>query len=355
MAYLASLAIIVAFAGMAPPKYGLQQNNYKNYMILCGFLIAALSALRSPYVGSADSYGYIVGFKRLQNYDRFGDYYDQYLGGHGLLFSEAGFYYFMWLLGRVFQDGQTILIASSLVITVSVCRFISRNSVEAPLSLTIYVCLTLFTFNMQGMRQAMAMSICLFAYEHAKNKKLIPFVLTVLLAMLFHKSAMCFFVVYIFPRVKNTGVNWLAYIVVLLVFLFSTDRLVAGYAASGKDYTDSSSAEGGGLFVVLLYLGAIVLTLYKHKVLEKPTARTAFIGSLAGFTAYVSRYFGSQVMERMSYYFYYFLLLLIPEVIQELEGEEHRFIRIFFAIGAVLLFVYRVWNSGFRYFTLFFL
>ena len=40
---------------------------------------------------------------------------------------------------------------------------------------------------------------------------------------------------------------------------------------------------------------------------------------------------------------------------QVAEGEEHRFIRIFFAIGAVLLFAYRVWNSGFRYFTLFFL
>lgn len=355
MIYLASLAVIVAFAGMAPPKYGLQQNNYKNYMILCGFLIAALAAFRTPYVGSADSYGYIIRYHRLQTYEQFGDYYDQYLGDNGLLFSEAGFYYALWLLGHVFQDGQTVLIVSSVFITWATCRFIRRNSVEAPLSLTIYVCLTLFTFNMNGMRQAVAMSICLFAYEHAKNKKLIPFILTVLLAMQFHKSAMCFFVVYFFPRVKNTGINWFAYIVVLLVFLLSADRIVAGYAASGKDYTDSSSAEGGGLFVVLLYLGAIVLTLYKYKVLEKPTARTAFIGSLAGFAAYISRYFEVDILERMSYYFYYFLLLLIPEVIQELEGEEHRFIRIFFAIGAVLLFAYRAWNSGLRYFTLFFL
>lgn len=355
MIYMASLAVIVAFAGMMPPKYGLQQNNYKNYMILCGFLIAALTALRSPYAGSGDSYSYISRYYRLQTYEHFGDYYDQYLGDDGLLFSEAGFSYCMWLLGRIFQNGQTALIASSLFIAWATCRFISRNSAEAPLSLTIYVCLTLLTFNMNGMRQAIAMSICLFAYEHAKNKKLIPFVLTVLLAMLFHKSAMCFFVVYLFPRVKNTGINWLAYIVVLLVFLLSIDRIVAGYTISGKDYTDSGAAEGGGLFVVLLYLGAIVLTLYKHKVLEKPAARTAFIGSLAGFAAYVSRYFGTDILERMSYYFYYFLLLLIPEVIQELEGEEHRFIRIFFAIGAVLLFAYRIWNSSFRYFTLFFL
>lgn len=355
MVYLTSLAFIVAFVGMAPPKYGLQQNHYKNYMILCGFLIAALSALRTPYVGTADSYSYVTRYYKLQTYEQFGDYYDQYLGDKGLLFSEAGFHYCLWLLGRIFQNGQTALIASSLFITWATCRFISRNSVEPPLSLTIYVCLTLFTFNMNGMRQAVAMSICLFAYEHAKNKKLIPFVLTVLLAMLFHKSAMCFFVVYFFPRVKNTGIHWLAYIVALLVCLLSIDRIVAGYAISGKDYTETGSAEGGGLFVVLLYLGGIVLTLYKHKVLEKPAARTAFVGSLAGFAAYVSRYFGADILERISYYYYYFLLLLIPEVIQELEGEEHRFIRIFFAIGAVLLFAYRVWNSSFQSFTLFFL
>lgn len=356
MVYLVSLALIVAFVGYAPPKYGLQQNNYKNYMILCGFLITVLSAFRSPYVGSGDSYAYVLSYKSLQNYDSFKEFYDLRLSDYDLLSSEAGFYYFMWLLGRVFKDGQMALISSSIVITWATCRFIYRNSVDAPLSLMIYVCLTMFMFNMQGMRQAMAMSICLFAYEFAKDRKLIPFVLTVLLAMLFHKTAMCFIPVYFLPKLKNNIGNWLFYIFGLILCLLFVDEIIAGYyELSGEDYSGNAAATGGGLFVVLLYLGGIVLTLCRPRILGKDTARIAFLGTLVGAVAYISRYVGSDILERVSYYYYYFLILLIPEVIQELEGEEHKFIKVFFVIGAVLLFAYRTWNGSFRYFTLFFL
>ena len=356
MIYLMGLAMIVAFAGYTPPKYGLQQNNYKNYMILCGFVIAAVAALRTPYTGTVDNYRYVYTYKALQTYESFKEYYDIHMEGYDFLSSEAGFYYFMWLLGRVFKDGQMALISSSILITWATCRFIRRNSVDVPLSLTIYVCLTMFTFNMNAMRQAMAMSICLFAYEFAKDRKLIPFVLTVLLAMLFHKTAMCFFPVYFLPKLKNTIGNWLFYVLGLLVCLLFVDEIIAGYfEISGEDYSDGLAMTGGGIFVVFLYLGTIVLAIYKYKMLERISARTALLGSLVGLVAYIARYTNNQILERISYYYYYFLILLIPETIQELEGDEHKLIKVFFVIGALLLFAYRIWNGLFRHFTLFFL
>lgn len=356
MVYLVSLAFVVAFAGFAPPKYGLQQNNYKNYMILCGVLIAAVSALRTPYVGTKDNYIYVGLYERLQNYESFRDYYDLKLSNYDFLSSEAGFYFSMWMLGHVFPDGQTAIIASSLFITWCTCYFIHRNSADVPLSLTIYICLTMFTFNMNAMRQALAMSICLLAYEHAKSRNLIAFVLTVVLAMLFHKTAMCFLPVWFLPRLKNSVGNWLFYIFGLLMCLLFIDQIIAGYyELSGEDYSGNAAATGGGLFVVLLYLGAIVLVLYKRKIIEKAAPRVAFMGTLVGFVAYLARYMGSDILERISYYYYYFLILLVPEVIQELEDEEHRFIKVFFIIGCLALFTYRVWNGVFKNFTLFFL
>ena len=357
MVYLVSLAMIVAFVGYTPPKNGLQQNNYKNYMILCGFLIAALSGLRSRYTGyMGDTYTYTLLYEGLQDYESFREYYDIHMEGYDFLSSEAGFYYFMWLLGRVFKDGQMALISSSIVITWGACRFIYRNSTDAPLSLTIYVCLTMFTFNMHGMRQAMAMSICLFAYEFAKNRRIIPFVLTVLLAMLFHKTAMCFFPVWFLPRLKNSIGNWLFYVLGLIVCLLFVDKIIAGYfELSGEDYSGTEAATGGGLFVVLLYLGGIVLTLYKPNLLGNPATRVAFLGTLVGLVAYLARYTGSAILERISYYYYYFLILLIPEAIQKLEGNEHKIIKLCFIAGALALFAYRAWNGSFRYFTLFFL
>lgn len=355
MIYLLSLALIVAFAGFAPPRYGLQRNNYKNYILICGVLIAVFSALRTPFTGSGDGYAYARNYERLQEYETFGQYYDIFMSDYDLLSSEAGFYYTMWLLGHVFKDGQTAIIVSSLLIAVAVCVFIYRNSVDAPLSLTIYVCLGLFTFNMNGMRQAMAMSICLFAYEFAKNKKLIPFVLIVLLAMLYHKTAMCFFPVYFLPRLKNNLGSWAFYIFGLIVCLLFVDQIIAGYyELSGEDYSGNVAAEGGGLFVVLLYVGTIVLTLYKAYIMKRDSARIAFLATLAGFTAYLARYVGSDILERVSYYYFYFPILMIPEVFQELDDEEYKIIKFIFIFGCVLLFTYRIWNSGFRYFRFYF-
>lgn len=356
MVYLITLAVIVAFAGMAPPKYGLRQNNYKNYLILCGFLIAVVSALRTPYTGSGDSVAYVNKYIGMQSYQSFQDYYDIHLSKYDLLSSEAGFYFSMWLLGHVFKDGQTVLIVSSLFTTWAVCRFIRRNSVDAALSLTIYVCLTLFTFNMNGVRQAIAMSICLFAYEYAKQRKLIPFVLVVVLAMLFHKTAMCFLPVYFLPKMKNTFGNWFFYVIGLITCLLFVDRFIAGYyEISGEDYSRGEASSSGGLFVVLLYVGAIALTIYKSKILKVAANRTALFAVLAGFAAYLARYARSTILERVSYYYYYFMLLLIPAAIQELQDKEYKLVKILFIAGALLLFIYRIWSGEFRNFDLYFM
>lgn len=356
MIYLIFMAAVVAFLGYAPPKYHLQQNNYEKYIWICGVLIAAVAALRTPYTGTGDNITYYYCYKNLQNFETFQEYYDVYLSDYDLLSSEAGFFYTFWLFGHVFKDGQMAIVISSLLVTVSVCVFIRRNAVDVSLSLTIYVCLGLFTFNMNGMRQAMAMAICLFAYDFAKNRKLIPFVLTVLLAMLFHKTAMCFFPVYFLPRLKNTFGSWLFYIFGLIMCLLFLDRLMAGYSdITGKDYTDNEAATGGGIFVILLYVGSIMMAMYKSGILERQAGRTAMLATLTGFTAYIARFVGSSILERVSYYYFYFPILLIPETFQELDEREYKLVKMIFVLGCMLLFVYRITKGAFRNFTFYFM
>ena len=356
MIFLLPLALIVAFVGYAPSKYGLRYNNHKYYILICGALIMALSALRTPYTGTTDNYFYTVRYTMLQSYKSFQVYYDQMLSDYDFMSSEAGYYYTMWLLGKVFPSGQTSIIVSSILITFATCFFIRRNSADVPLSLTIYICLGLFTFNMNAMRQAMAMSICLFAYEFAKERKLLPFILTVLLAMLYHKTAMCFFPVYFLPALKNDLGSWAFYIFGLILCLLFIDRIIVGYyEISGENYSKTAAADGGGLFVIMLYLGTFVLAIYKQDIIEQTKARTYLLATMTGFVAYIARFAGSHILERISYYYFYFPVLLIPAIFQELDEREHRFIKLFFLIGAVALFAYRIWKGGFNNFTLYFL
>lgn len=350
MIYLTSLALIIILLGFTPPQYGLQRNNHKMYLIICGFLIAFFSGFRSPYVGSGDTYQYMRFFQNLKAYNNFMTHYDLHLSDYDFLSSEAGFDFLIWFLGRFFNNGQVVIVFTSTYIAWATCRFIHKNSVDPPLSLTIYMCLTMFTFNMNGMRQAMAMSTCLLAFEFAKSRKLIPFVLTVCMAMLFHKTAMCFFPVWFLPIMKNKTGSWLFYVFGLAVCLLFVNEVIDGYyQLTGSDYSDNGTATGGGVLVILLYAGAVVLAIYRKNLLEKSSARTALLGTLAGLTAYVARYVGSDILERVSYYYYYFLILLIPEVFNELKENEYKVIKTFFIIGALALFVYRVKNWWFAF------
>lgn len=341
---------------MLPSKYSLKHNNYERYIWLCGIVIAVLMGCRNIYIGSGDTHNYYWKFVVAKSQLTFDDYADRMFLDEGFWMSERGFYWFVWQLAQIFDDGQILIFVTSVYITWTTCIFIRNNSEDIPLSLLIYVCLGLFTFNMNGMRQAMAMSTCLLAYEAAKKRKLIFFALLVILAMQFHKTAICFAPMYFVPKVKNTKNNIILFIIAGVIMLFFMDSIILTYNdLSGEDYATQAAVSGGGVFVVLLYLIGLGLTLLQPDNLKDKNMAIWFCGTAVGLMSYVARYFSNQMLERISYYYFYFVILLIPAAINRLSEKEIQLVKWLFIVFAIALFAYRVWNGGFRDFTLFFL
>ena len=356
MVYLVSMAVVVWLLGMVPAKYGLRQNNYKNYLLLAGLVIILITGLRSPNTGSTDNMAYARMFDTLSNYSRFKDYYDLRLAQKDFLVSETGFYLSVWLMTRVFSNHQMIFVVTMTFTTVAVCRFIHRNSDDPPTSLLIYVCLGLLTFTMNGMRQGLAMAVCLYAYEYVKKRKLIPFVLVVLLAMQFHKSAICFLPIYVLPAFKEGKGNIFIYLCFVSVFLLNMESFIGAFNdLTGKDYALQNESTGGGITVILIYAVALLLPLFTKSQLSDRKNRTAFCAVILGFVCYISRYFSNQILERVSYYFFYFTVLLIPGLLNGLNPKERNLIKYIFSGCAVLLLMYRVMSGAFSDYTLFFL
>ena len=355
MIYLLSLAMVVWLMGFADERTALKQNNYKYYMIIAGTLVALVMGLRTKYTGSTDTIMYVSFFQGQVNYDSFFDYYDQHLADTEFIFSETGFYLFTWLLSRITQEEQMLVLVTSAFVIFSACRFIYKNTQDPPTGLLVYVCLGLFTFNMNGMRQAMAMSICMLGYELVKKRKLLWFLLVVFIAMQFHKTAFCFVIVYFFPLLKEGKANIFWYLVGMVVFLLSVNVLVESFNAfTGEDYDITAQADGGGITVIFIYAACILLGLIMYDSLKKRELRTAYLGVVAGFACYITRFFSTAILERLSYYFFYFTLLLIPNLINELEEQERKVVKILFGFFAVILLWYRVRNGAFSNFKLFY-
>lgn len=356
MTILLSTVLIVAFLGMLSGQLGLKHNNYKGFLILSGILITLVAGLRDPYVGTTDNIYYWYLFQRLDLTGHFMDYYRALDTSVPIFLNEIAFSYCVWLLTRFFSNPQILFVVSSGFITWSTFRFIHKNTANVPMAVLLYLCLGLFTFNMNGMRQALAMAICLWAFEHAKNRKLLPFLLTVFLAMQFHKTAFIFFPVYLFPIVKNKPGHMLLFSFAVIIFSLALSRLIPLYdSLTGESFTDSDSVESGGIFSVLIYLAAVGLAILKWREIQTDHLPLIFLGVVFGFALYLSRYVTIGIMERVSFYYFYFLIILLPSTVSRFRAGERSVFFLLLSAFAIALFAYRLSGSLFADFTFCFL
>ena len=140
------------------------------------------------------------------------NYHELYLriaSQSGLLYSirntsfEPLFAALIYLLSRLTHNPQILFIVTALFSFAVTGRFMSKYSSRPCFSLYLFFTLQLFDFYISGVRQALAISILLLAYEAMDNKKPIQMVLLIMLAGLFHRSALIWLPVYFLLRIPR--------------------------------------------------------------------------------------------------------------------------------------------------------
>ena len=326
------------------------------YFFLCGVCIVFVMGFRDRFTGTTDTDNYCRVFDSIARYSNFKEYLTKSkLFEDGLFFSEAGFSFFVFFLTRIFSDAQALIFFSSLFITVCTLLFIWKNSLSPAMSILMYITLGLFTFNMNGMRQAMAMSVCALAYEHVKNKKLGKFLVTVFFAMMFHKTAIFFALVYPLSGMKLKFSHVVVFAAVLGAFILFANRFVSIFDdLADKNYSDSEAVEGGGFITVAIYALVIGLSLFFHRDWNKENSLLLLSLSMVGLILYLARYFSIQIYERMSYYFFYALLILLPIFVSNFDGKSRVLVNGIIALLSLFLLMYRINGSVFDGFSLIF-
>ena len=311
----------------------------RNYLIFVGILLFCFLAFRSEFIGSNDTFNYSNMMRKAINSMSWADYYNE----SGV---EKGFQMFVFGLSRVFSESQWIIVISSLIYTVSICRFIYKNSEDVVLSCVMYVALGMMTFQMQGMRQAIAMSICLFAYEFASQKKLIKFLLAVFLATMIHQTAIVFLVVYILTRLKYDVKN------IMLIFFFgigavlSAEKIITiANDIFDKNYT--TKIDSGGFVATLIHVIIIAFAFWKNSELKlNAGSKNMLYIAILGAICYILRYFGAQQAERISFYFMFAQLILLPNTVANMTKEDAALVRTGAIVLTTALFMYRLYGSN---------
>lgn len=342
--------VIYALVAIAPlllsiffPKVNENVKRKRIYLILCGIVLVLFLGLRSKYLGSTDAYNYYNHMERALLYNSWEAYYRPD-------FVESGFQFFVYCLSRVFNSSQWLFVITGAIFIIAVLYCTYKNSENVVLSTVMYITLGIMQFQMQGMRQAMAMAICMFAFEFVKKKKLIPFVLLVVLAMQFHRTSIVFIVIYFIALMPYRWWSLLLIAISSGVVFAYTDRLMI-FANDLFETDYAQTIDSGGFVATAIYVLIIGFAmLFNQRALHNKvdrTASTVMFLTIMGFASYVMRYFGAGISERISFYFMFGQIILLPNTIKHIPAEFRKITNIAVYVLCIALFMYRLRGSDF--------
>ena len=170
--YCIALFIVVVGLLLSPKDHN------KKVLLICFGLFYLLQALRNPSIGT-DTHSYIDIF-----------YYVKYGGPLTQTRYEIGYIFFTKLITILFDDPQFLLVITSAFIIGGYALFVYSKSRITWLSAFLFFTAGLFRFSISGIRQNMAIILFLIAMVFLQKKQIIPYCLLIILASLFHSSAL---------------------------------------------------------------------------------------------------------------------------------------------------------------------
>lgn len=254
---------------------------------------------------------------------------------------DYGFYYFTKLIRCITDSGIAFKLITAFISLIGVFDLCWRNTKRPVLALYFYVTIGNLLFILTGMRQAMAMGICLISVRFIQKRKIIPFVILVMLAAQFHHSAYIFLPMYFLGVRRVDTKNMLITMAVTIAAYFSYEKLLM-IANEVLDYNYGvEKIDNGGIFfailIIILGLALVTKTRWMKEVKERVVMNTGVICVVVWIFRLIGR-----TAERPSMYFLNAIPVIFSESVDSVENGE---IRVFVEIGAVVLtfafFAYR--------------
>lgn len=329
LAYLLLFACIIIL-----PNF--KQISKKKYCIFIGILMSLLVGFRETSLGINDTEQvYHVIFEKLSsltmsetiNYLRLKDY-------------ELIFYVLTRFLLFITENFRIYLLLLSISINASVSYFIYKNSKLPSISFIIYVSLNFFAHSFFLLRHSVALAILLFAYEFAKKRDFKKFLLLVLLASCFHRTAIIFIIIYFIKNFKSGYKNTIILIVSLLVSLLIGSNILKIILSliNSEHYLHYMNAEGSNLTLYFIYM-VIYLFVVIFIPQYKENKENMFLLNIYTIGASISScmYFIGEA-GRLSEFFAIFVILFLPNALSKVNNEANK--KIYILICTLIFIMY---------------
>lgn len=237
-------------------------------------------------------------------------------------YNKEWLYHFLnKLVFLLHGDFRVIIFLVSILIFTPIYVILKDNAKHPFLSLLIFLFLGLFLFTLSGLRQTIAIGFTLFAFMQIKKQNIVKFILSVVVATLFHQSAFLFFLaypLYHFNLTKNKLYFLLIPITILFIFRIHVITFLTKLYNDNYEITNTNAYNF--LLLLIFFLVFSMIFVYNDKNKEKKGLINFLIFAVVIqiFASY------STIVMRFNYYFYIYLILLIPILFDSIKDRNLR-------------------------------
>lgn len=329
---------------------GVAIDGKKIYMSIATVILVLFVGFRSVDVGSDTAM-----YKRIFDWAVDGtSFIKEYFSWHSGA-VEPLFYIITYGCAKILNF-QIYLLILAIISVVPIMYIIYKYSDNAFYSLFLYISFGYFSFALSGVRQAIAIGLCMFAFDAAIENKIKKYVIILVVAVLIHKTALLFIPVYFLANIKK-GKDYKFVFAVILVFVFLMRtplyKLLNLFARQSFDL--ASSDQGGyRMFLVMLFTVAIGW-FYYYRFISKKDDTSKDLSWLLLLMISVSALMWpianlNAELNRMYYYYHIFIILYIPNLLKSINRKEHFLLLLMFlTIGCYYLQVYII-NGQLNYY-----
>lgn len=257
--------------------------------------------------------------------------------------SEVGLSWLNSILHNISDDPQFFFIVSSIIICVGYYIAIYRESVSFAYSILLFVIVKDYFISMNAVRQYIALSVVLFSIPYIKNKDYIKSLLLVIVAMLFHRSAIIIvplIILYNLEIKPLIGIGIIAgtYVSSALLRRFILPILIRFEFYNA--YFSSTYANVDQIFnwqTMLVYIGPfIVLCFIYNKVTKNKNLKLLYSAVLLSLIIMSLSSVMPTLITRLVWYMNAFIVLYLPEAMQAIDDKR---VRMFANAAAVILYI----------------
>lgn len=318
---------------------GYRDSQYRTYLCFAMLPMFLVIAFRADYIG-ADTWVYLQHFEKTRESDLASAIESSRM--------EEGYIRFVKYVGYITKSPELFQLIYTSIYFIGYYSFAKLLDKKTGFFF-IYLLITLgmFYFMLTGVRQNIAISICLFSVQFLIKRKYIIVVLLISLAYTFHKSSLLFlFAILIYDR-QFTTLNICLYIAGLVAVSIYLATLQMWANENFNYHYGIEETGNGGIFLSLVaILSLLSIPYYKHKGKYISYIRFLFNVNILTLFLWILR-LQTRVAERPSFYFLGISCALFAYMYNYWKSQDRtgQVICLGITIVSYVLFVYRLFTN----------